>query len=53
VSSCAETGIGTAKRDTINAFLIGANKSFFLQNPLRALLKGKEFDFAIQFVNYR
>lgn len=35
-------GIGDQKRDVINAFLVGANKTFEEKNPLRAQLRGQE-----------
>lgn len=35
-----DTGIGSSKRDVINAFLVGGNRSFEIANPLRPLLRG-------------
>lgn len=35
-------GIGTAKRDVINALLAGGNKEFEDKNPLRAKIRGKD-----------
>ncbi len=36
------SGVGSAKRDIINAFLVGGNRTFEAKNPLRPLLKGAD-----------
>ncbi len=35
-------GIGEAKRNVINAFMVGANRTFETANPLRTSLKGED-----------